>query len=126
MVCPLIVVHLAEQGWNRWPVDEPNVPVLVLIDAGAQIARCSHLMNDFILSVTYVDNELWFRRLLIRSELCFLLRRGRARGISFRWRLFLDGFGLLLEALQVRGQQSCFVLDRRLCLFCSGAFSGLY
>ena len=115
MVRPLIVVHFAEKRWKRRSINEPEVPVLILIDAGAKIASGSHFMYDFILGVTYVYNELRFIILLIRSELCFFLqRRGRASSISFRWRLLdyfghLDGLGRLLDILQLSGEQGRFM-----------------
>ena len=79
MVRSLIVLHLAKEGWNGRPIDEPNVPIFVLVNARPKIAGSSHFVDDFILGVTYVYNELGLIGLLYLCQVGSLLlyRRGR-------------------------------------------------
>jgi hypothetical protein len=54
----LVGLHLNEQRWNGWTVDEPDVPVLLLVNGCSQVARLGHAVDDFILRVTDVNHQL--------------------------------------------------------------------
>ena len=59
MISPLVVPHLDEESWNDCPIDKPDVPVFIFIDACTHIDGCSDLMDQLVLSVADVQNELW-------------------------------------------------------------------
>ena len=71
MVGSLIAFHLDEEGWDRGPIDEPDVPVFFLVDAGPKVDFLGHLVDQLILRVGDVDDEGWIvvRLLLLRFRL---------------------------------------------------------
>ena len=57
MVSSLIAFHLNKESWDRGPVDEPDVPVFVLVDARSKVDLLGHLVDQLILGVGYIDHE---------------------------------------------------------------------
>ena len=57
MVGSLIAFHLDEEGRDRRPVDEPDVPVFVLVDAGPIVDLLGHLVDQLILRVGYIYHK---------------------------------------------------------------------
>lgn len=57
VVGPLIRLHFHEKTRNYWPVNEPNVPIVVILNTGAKLALISDLMDDFILCVKDVQDQ---------------------------------------------------------------------
>ena len=77
MVRPLVTFHLDKKCRNGWPIDEPNVPVFVLVDTRAQIQRLGHLMDQLVLRVRDVDDQ---RRVIVVIYLGFTF------ALDWRWR----------------------------------------
>ena len=72
MICPLVTFHLDEECGYRWPIDEPNVPVLFLVHARPQIQRLGHLMNQLVLRISDIDDE-WRVIVMITLRFCLAL-----------------------------------------------------
>ena len=72
MICPLVTIHLDEECWDRWTIDEPNVPILVLVHARSQVQRLGNFVNQFVLRVSDVDDQL---RVVVVISLAFLALR---------------------------------------------------
>ena len=66
MICPLIAFHFDEECRYCGSIDEPKIPVFVLIYACSKIERRGNLMDKLILCVSDVDDE---RRITIRRFL---------------------------------------------------------
>ena len=58
MISSLISFHLEQQLRHRWPIDEPDIPIFVLVDAGSEIHHLGNLMDQLILCIGDVDDEL--------------------------------------------------------------------
>ena len=57
MIRALVTFHFDQQGWNSGPIDEPEIPVFLLVNAGSKVARRSHLVDNLVLRVRYIDAE---------------------------------------------------------------------
>lgn len=79
MIRSLVTFHFDEQGRNSGAIDEPEIPVLVLVDAGPEVARRRHLVNNLVLSVSDIDHQ----RHLVETSLGFQL----VAGLDWRRRL---------------------------------------
>ena len=76
MVSSLIAFHLNKESWDRGPVNKPDVPVFVLVDACSKVDLLGHFVDQLILGIGDIDYEGWVvvRLLLLRFRLqtCFL------------------------------------------------------
>ena len=76
MVSSLITFHLDKESWDRGPVNKPDVPVFVLVDARSKVDLLGHFVDQLILGIGDIDYEGWvvIRLLLLRFRLqtCFL------------------------------------------------------
>ena len=74
VICPLVGVRFDEERGHRGPIDKPDVPVFLLLDTGAHVEGCSHLVNDLVLRVGDVDHHRWVLEVVL-----FQLFAGRRR-----------------------------------------------
>ena len=80
MISPLIAFHLDKESWDRGSIDEPDVPVFLLINASPKVDLLGYLVDQLILSVSYIDHEgrIVGRLILLRFRLqTCLLFEGR-------------------------------------------------
>ena len=107
MVCPLVTLHLDKKCRYCGPINEPNVPVFILVDTRAQIQSLRHLMDQLVLCVGDVDDQ---RRVIVVRYLRFTFAldgRGRFSPLRFARRLFREG----IESLSTSSFNCAAALD---------------
>ena len=50
--------HFHKKWGNNRSINKPNIPIILVFNTSSKVTICCNLMNNFVLSIQYVNNKL--------------------------------------------------------------------
>ena len=82
----LMRFHFHKKWGNNRPINKPNIPIILVFNTSSKVTICCNLMNNFVLSIQYVNNKLTSSCIIRCAVVILTICSFNLFSRSFQWR----------------------------------------